>query len=68
MIRDGAGVFGALVVILLGAFLVESWIVMLLLGGIHHAVSASVPAVGFGGAMLLTAALGVLAGLFRPTA
>lgn len=44
---------------------VEAWAVMLIVGGLHHEVSASIPAISYGGALLVTLALNVLAGLFR---
>lgn len=44
---------------------VEAWGLMLLVGGVHHEVSNNVPAVGYGGALLLTVALNALVGLFR---
>lgn len=68
MKRDGVDTAVFLVsALILGLmfFFVEAWLLMLLLGALHHEVSANVPAVGFGGAALLTLALTALAGLFR---
>lgn len=68
MIRDGLGAVGVIVaafVAVAAVFAAEAWLVMLLLGALHHEVSDSVPAVGYGGALLLTAALGLIASAFR---
>lgn len=46
-------------------FFVEAWLLMLLVGALHHEVSANLPAIGYGGALLVALALNVLAGLFR---
>lgn len=48
-------------------FFVEAWLLMLLVGALHHEVSANLPAIGYGGALLVALALNVLAGLFRST-
>lgn len=68
MRRDGietALFLAVALVAAVGLFFVEAWLLMLLVGALHHEVSASIPAVGFGGAALLTLALTTLAGLFR---
>lgn len=65
MIRDGLGAVAVILGFALAVFAAEAWLVMLLLGALHHEVSDSVPAVGYGGALLLTAALGLIASAFR---
>lgn len=61
---DGAIVVGYLVGLVLGFFL-KAWLLMLVLGGLHHEVSDSVPAVGYPGALLLSLAVGLLLGGVR---
>jgi hypothetical protein len=47
------------------ALLVNAWLLMLLLGGLHHSVWSEVPALGYGPTILVVLALGVIAGLVR---
>ena len=44
---------------------ISAWIIMLIAGGLHSAVAAEIPAVGFGGALLIVLALSVIGGFFK---
>jgi hypothetical protein len=63
----GYGLLGAaLVLVLIAAiWLVGGWIVMLLLGALHHSVWAAVPALGYWPSVLVYIALSFVAGLFK---
>ena len=43
----------------------EAWIIMLLLGALNHSVSAAVPALGYGGSVIIVLALSTVGGIFR---
>lgn len=47
--------------------LVTGWILMLILGGLHHSVDDSVPAYGYWASVLIMFAVSFLIGLFTPT-
>lgn len=61
------GVGGVVLIALLLALVwgVGGWVLMLLLGGIHHSVWASVPALGYWQSVLVYALLSLIAGLFK---
>lgn len=56
-VENGAFVVG----LVLGVF-VKAWLIMLVLGGLHHEVSADVPAVSYLGALLVYLAASLLVG------
>lgn len=62
LIAAGAGAF-ALGVIAITA--INAWILMLLLGALHHEVSQDIPAVGYIGSLLVAIALSFIGGFFR---
>lgn len=71
MKRDGTDTViavAALAAVLVTFALVEAWLVMLGAGGLHHEVSSSIPAFGYGGAVLVTVALNTVVALFSPRA
>ena len=51
--------------LLLLAVPLEGWIIMLLLGALNHSVSAAVPALGYGGSVIIVLALSTVGGIFR---
>lgn len=57
------GIFILLAVLALPTLAV-AWIVMLLVGGIHHEISESVPAISYLGSVLVVAIVAVLRTLF----
>lgn len=64
-----AGSAGAVVLLLLSVVLVvgyalAGWLVMLLLGALHHSVWEAVPALGFGPSVIVAVALGFISSLF----
>lgn len=46
--------------------LIPAWMLMLLLGALHHDVSSQVPALGFWQTILVTCTIGVIGGIFKP--
>lgn len=58
---------GLVLVVLMLAFVwgVGGWVLMLLLGAIHHSVWAAVPALGYWQAVLVYALLSLVGGLFQ---
>lgn len=48
-------------------FLFTSWILMLLLGALHHEVAAGIPAPSYAGTILLQATYGLLATIWKNT-
>lgn len=54
--------FGA---ILLTCWLIGGWVLMLILGALHHSVWATVPALGFWQSTIVYIALSFIAGLLR---
>jgi hypothetical protein len=49
----------------LAAWAFEVWVVMMLLGGLHHEVNASIPALGWLGSFLITIVLNIIVSLFK---
>lgn len=58
-------IFAAAIAAVLLSFLVGGWLVMLLLGALHHSVWASIPALGYWPSFIIYAALSFIAGLFK---
>jgi hypothetical protein len=44
---------------------VNAWLLMLIAGGLHHAVHDSIPPIGYSAAFLVTLALAFVGGFFR---
>lgn len=51
-----------------GLLALQAAVIMLILSGLHDHVSASVPAVGFGGSVLIAVALDIVGSFFRRAA
>jgi hypothetical protein len=51
--------------ILVAAYAFAGWVVMLLLGALHHSVWEAVPALGYGPSVIVAVALGLVASVFR---
>lgn len=45
--------------------LLTAFIIMLVMGGLHHEVSADIPAISFLGSILVSLALGIVGSFFR---
>lgn len=52
-------------VAIVALFLFQAWVIMILAGALHGSVSASVPAIGFGGAVIVSLGLSVLGSFFK---
>lgn len=58
-------VFLGAVVVIVGSFLTSAWVLMLLMGALHHSVSDLVPAIGYWMSLIIVTALAFLKGLIR---
>lgn len=68
--RSMAVIVGCVVLIgmvLIVVVLLNAWMAMLLLGGLHHEVSQDIPAVSFGGSVLIALALSFVGAFFKST-
>jgi flagellar biosynthesis protein FliQ len=54
-----------IVVFVAAMTLLDGWVIMLLLGALHHSVSANVPALGFWPSVLIALVIGFIVGLFK---
>lgn len=52
-------------VVLVSAYALFGWLVMLLLGALHHSVWESIPALGYGPSVIVAVALGLVANVLR---
>ena len=63
--KVGAAALFVFALLLVSGYALAGWLVMLLLGALHHSVWESVPALGYAPSVIVAVALGVLANIFR---
>lgn len=61
----GFAAFLGMILLTFGSFLTSAWILMLILGALHHSVTDVIPAVGYWVSLLIVAAFAFLKGLIK---
>lgn len=62
---EAAAMVVGLIIASIMIFFFSAWIIMLVMGALHAEVAASIPAIGYFGACILTFALSLVASFFK---